>query len=131
MIVHLNFIGITLVLLALMHVGFPSRFEWKRELASLSLMNRQMMYVHTFFIALVLFLIGLLCLTSSSELLETALGKKICLGLGVFWFVRLYCQFFVYSSELWRGKKFETAAHILFSIYWVYLSIIFFRISFM
>jgi hypothetical protein len=44
-----------------------------------------MMYVHSFFIAFGVFLAGLLCLTSSHELPGTTLGKKISLGLGVFW----------------------------------------------
>jgi hypothetical protein len=34
-----------------------------------------LMYVHTFFIAFVVFLMGLLCMTSSADLLNTALGK--------------------------------------------------------
>jgi hypothetical protein len=68
---------------------------------------------------------GLLCLTSSAELIETNLGKKISLGLGVFWTVRLYIQFFGYSTELWKGKKFESSMHIIFSLLWTYLSIIF------
>lgn len=130
MTVHFKFIGITLILLSLMHIGFPKRFEWKRELANLSLMNRQMVYVHTFFIALVLFFIGILSLTSSSDLIGTTFGKRISLGLGVFWLVRVYCQFFVYSSELWKGKRFETTAHVLFSLYWIYLSAFFFAVYF-
>jgi len=68
---------------------------------------------------------GLLCITSASELIDTPLGKKISLGLGVFWSIRLYVQFFVYSPTLWKGKKFETTVHILFSALWTYLSIIF------
>jgi len=88
-------------------------------------MNREMMYVHTFFIAFTLLLIGVLCLTSSKELVETALGKRISLGLGIFWIVRLYVQFFGYSSKTWKGKPFETIVHILFSIFWTYLSAIF------
>ncbi len=88
-------------------------------------MNREMMYVHTFFIAFTLLLVGILCLTSSTELIETILGKRISLGLGVFWIVRLYVQFFGYSSKTWKGKTFETIVHILFSIFWAYLSAIF------
>ncbi len=89
-----------------------------------------MMTVHTFFIALTVFLMGLLCLTSSGELIETSLGKKISLGLGIFWTVRLFIQFFGYSSDLWKGKTFETLMHILFSILWAYLSILFLTIYF-
>jgi hypothetical protein len=111
--------------LALVHVIFPKYFKWNKELNSLSLINRQMMTIHTFFIALTVFLMGLLCLTSSNELIETNLGKKVSLGLAVFWSVRLFIQFFGYSSKLWKGKKFETFVHIVFSFVWTYLSIIF------
>ena len=125
---HLKITGILLLLLALMHVIFPRRFNWKTELSSLSLMNRQMMYVHTFFIGLVVFLMGLLCITSSKELIETELGRKVALGLCIFWTIRLFIQFFVYSPRLWKGKKFETFVHIAFSFLWVYLSAVFFMV---
>ena len=122
---HLQIIGCCLILLGLVHTIFPKQFNWKRELSSLSTMNREMMYIHTFFIAFTLILVGMLCLTSSTELIETTLGKRVCLGLGIFWTVRLYIQFFGYSSSTWRGKPFETIVHILFSIFWAYLSFIF------
>ena len=122
---HLKIIGVLLVALALIHIIFPKYFNWNKELKSLNLINRQMMIVHTFFIALTVFLIGLLCLTSSAELIETSLGRKISLGIGVFWTVRLFFQFFGYSSDLWKGKRFETMVHIGFSFVWAYLSFIF------
>lgn len=111
--------------LALVHIIFPRYFRWQVELERISLVNRQMMVVHTFFIALTVFLMGLLCLTSATELVHTSLGKKISLGLGIFWTVRLFVQFFGYSSELWKGKPFETTVHILFSGLWLYLSTVF------
>ena len=67
---HLKIIGILLITLALVHIVFPKYFNWEKELGSLSLINRQMMTVHTFFIALMIFLMGLLCLTSSNELIR-------------------------------------------------------------
>lgn len=130
MIIQLKIIGIFLVVLSLLHLGFPKYFNWKQELKPLSLMNRQMMQVHTFFIAFVVFLFGLLCFTSSNELVTTAFGRKISLGLAIFWIIRLIFQIFVYSSELWKGKKFETVMHILFTMFWVYMSSIFFIIYF-
>lgn len=123
--IHIKIIGFLLIALAVVHVIFPKYFNWNKELKSLSLINRQMMTVHTFFIAFTVFLMGLLCLTSTNELIETNLGKKISLGLGIFWTVRLFVQFFVYSTELWKGKKLETSIHILFSIFWIYFSSIF------
>lgn len=125
MTIHLQIIGALFMLLALIHVGFPRYFEWKQQLASLSLINRQMMQVHTFFIALVVFLIGVLCFTSANDLLTTPLGRRICLGLGVFWSIRGLVQWLVYSTELWRGRRFETGVHVVFSALWVYCAVVF------
>lgn len=126
---HLKIIGWILMALAFIHLAFAKHFNWKKELISLSLINREMMYVHTFFIALVVALMGLLCLTCNSELVNTSLGKKICLGIGLFWSARLVIQFFGYSATLWKGKMFETFVHILFSILWAYLSTVFLYIG--
>ena len=123
--IHFKIISVLLIALAMVNIFFPKYFNWDKELKSLSLINRQMMTVHTFFIALTVLLMGLLCLTSSAELIETNLGKKTSLGLGLFWTVRLVIQFFGYSTNLWKGKKFETLMHIIFSLLWTYLSIIF------
>jgi len=123
--IHFKIIGVLLMALALIHIIFPKYFNWKEELKSLSLINRQMMKVHTFFIALVVFLMGLLCLISTTELLDTKLGKTISFGFGIFWAIRLFIQFFGYSTELWKGKTFETTIHIIFSLFWLYLSVIF------
>lgn len=123
--IHYKITGVFLIALSILHILFPKYFNWEKDLSPLSLINRQMMYIHTFFIALVVFLIGLLCITSSKELIETDLGKRIALGLSVFWTIRLFIQFFGYSPKLWRGKTFETTMHILFSLIWTYLSILF------
>ena len=130
MLIHLKIAGILLVILALIHIAFPKYFNWNKEQKYLSLINKQMMCAHTFFIALVVLLMGVLCLTTATELLTTSLGKKIALGLAIFWSIRLFAQFFFYSSKLWKGKKFETVIHLLFSLLWIYLSSIFFAIYF-
>lgn len=127
--VHLKVIGVILIILAVIHAVFPKQFNWKNEMRSLSLVNRQMMYVHTFFIALVVLLMAILCLTSSKELIETNLGKRICFGLGLFWTIRLIIQFFGYSSKLWKGKIFETTVHIIFIFLWTYFSALFLMIA--
>lgn len=85
---------------------------------------------HTFFIALIVFLIGLLSLIASSDLVQTNLGKTVSIGLGFFWFMRLYFQLFVYSPKLWKGKRFETIVHICFLLLWIYLSSVYLLIGF-
>lgn len=123
--INLRIAGLILIILALAHVFFPRYFKWTDDLQAISLINRQMMHVHTFFIGISVFLMGMLCISSATDLILTNLGHKICLGLGVFWLLRLFVQFFVYSSELWRGKKLETSIHILFSFLWIYFSVTF------
>ena len=122
---HLKILASCLIGLGLVHAIFPRQFNWKQELNSLSMVNREMMYVHTFFIAFTLFLVGLLCLTSATDLINTTFGKRVSLGLGIFFSLRLLVQFFGYSSKNWKGKKLETIIHILFSIFWTYITAIF------
>jgi hypothetical protein len=122
---HLEFIGLLLIGLALLHGIFPRYFKWKEELSGVSLVTRQILHVHTFFIALTVLLMGLLCLLGANDLVHTGLGRRIALGLFVFWFIRLLIQFIGYSSELWKGKRLETFAHIAFSVLWSYLSVVF------
>ena len=123
---QLRIIGAALMLLSLIHVGFPRYFKWREEVPRLSLFNRQMFQVHTFFIAFLLMLMGLLCVVDAEALTSTPLGKHVCLGLSFFWLVRLFFQFFVYSPALWRGKTFETVIHVVFSALWIYLTAVFY-----
>jgi hypothetical protein len=127
---NLEIIVYILILLALGHVIFPHYFNWADELRQVSLINRQLMYVHTFFIGLVLMLMGLLCITSANEIISTALGRRIALGLGIFWLARLFIQFFVYSPELWKNKLRETLIHVVFVLLWTYLSAMFLWVYF-
>jgi len=119
---QIEIIGYLLILLSCIHVIFPKYFGWKEDLAPLQQINRSMMKVHTFFIALTVFLMGLLCVTSAEDLLQTELGRKICLGLGLFWLIRLFFQFFIYPSSLWKGRRLETVIHIIAIVFWVFLS---------
>ena len=125
MLLQLRIIGFVLVVLALLHAAFARYFNWRTEFAPVSLINRQMMYVHTFFVAFMVLLMGVLCLTSAPDLVATPLGRRVALGCGVFWLARLLIQFFGYSPELWRGKRFETCVHVVFIGFWSYLSVIF------
>lgn len=122
---HLSVIGSILVLLGIVHAIFPRYFKWGQELKHMSLINRQMMQTHTFFIALVVALFGVLCITQARDMVGTPLGRNIALGLAMFWGLRLVFQLFVYSPKLWRGKVFETLVHIVFTVFWIYMTVIF------
>ncbi len=122
---HLRVIGSIFIFLAFIHILFPKRFEWKSDLKPLSLINRQMMHVHTFFIALFVFLNGLLFFLYSKELLQPSpLQRAVVWGMLIFWGIRGLFQHFFYSPALWRRKRFETIMHILFSLLWTYVIVI-------
>jgi len=123
--IHLKIVGSFLIALALMHIMIPKYFKWEQELSSLSLITKQILYVHTFFIAFMVLLMGLLCLSYSYELVHDPFGRVISLGLFGFWLIRLIFQFLVYSPMVWRGKRFETVMHIVFSITWTYFTCVF------
>ncbi len=125
MILLIQIMGYGFISLAIIHATFPKIFNWKKELANLSLVNQQLMTVHTFFIALIIFLIGLLCITSAPELTSTNLGRRMSLGLAVFWGIRFLTQLFWYSPKLWKGKLIETSVHIFFTILWLSITVIF------
>jgi hypothetical protein len=124
--IHLKIVGTLLIALSLMHIIIPKYFKWEQELTSLSLITKQILYVHTFFIAFVVLLMGLLSLSYSYELVHDPFGRIISLGLFGFWLTRLIFQFLVYSPKVWRGKRFETVMHVMFSITWLYFTIVFF-----
>src|SRR5215471_5065036 len=118
---HLKIVGIVLIILGLAHGAFSKRFNWKTDLAKLSLMNRQMFLVHSFFIGLVLVLMGGVSLFYTQALLQPApLSRLVLAGTVVFWLCRWFIQFFVYDSALWRGNRFNTLMHVLFSLFWTY-----------
>ena len=52
LITNLRIVGGLLLLLGLSHGLFNRYFGWARELKSVSLLTRQIFYVHTFFIGL-------------------------------------------------------------------------------
>ena len=123
LIACLRIAGTILLLLALAHLRFPKQFHWATELPRLSIINRQMFLVHTFFIAMIVTMMGLLSLAFPETLIErSSLARLTLAGLTIFWGTRLVFQWFVYDRALWRGQKFNTAIHFLFTTFWTYLT---------
>jgi len=112
------------IVLAVTHAFFPKRFQWKEELARLSLLNRQIFMVHTSFICFMLIMMGALSLFAPQTLLlPTALSRLVLGGFASFWCLRLLFQWFVYDWRLWRGHAFNTFIHLLFTSVWGYLTL--------
>ena len=124
--VQLKVAGALLVALGVAHIFFGRYFKWEKELAKVSLLTRQIFLVHCSFISLSLILIGACTLFYTNALLRSGtLSRVVLTGFVVFWLARLAVQFFVYDSAIWRGHRFYTFMHVLFSIFWTYVVLIY------
>ncbi len=123
---HLRLAGALLLLLAAVHPFFPKQLGWKDDLAKLTLLNRQIFLVHVGFIVLTLVLFGALALFFAGDLVvPSRLAAVVLAGLTLFWGLRLLTQQFIYDRSHWRGNRRNTILHILASLLWTYLTVVF------
>ena len=121
---NLRIVGILLVLLGLSHAFFSRYFGWERELAEVSLLTRQIFFVHSFFIALGVVLGGVGSFLCADALLRPgSLSRMLLAGMTVFWLCRLLAQFFAYDARIWKGDRFRTSIHVAFSALWIYVTV--------
>jgi hypothetical protein len=125
-LLNLRIVGLIMAALAVLNLFVPRRFRWQEEMARLSLLNRQIFQAHSIFLILTLGMFAALLLLCGPDLLEpTRLARAILIGLTTFWTLRMLMQWFFYSPEVWRGDRFKTVMHGVFSVTWVYVSGVF------
>ena len=123
LVFHLRAVGVLMALLAFANLFVPGRFNWREELSRVSLLNRQIFQAHTIFIVMLIAMMSALFLTCAEALLEpTRLSRAVLAGLTIFWGLRMLMQWFFYSPRVWRGNRFHTVMHGVFSIGWVYVT---------
>jgi hypothetical protein len=126
LLLHLRIVGVLMAWLVGVNLFVPKICRWREELERLSLLNRQIFQVHGLFIVLTLGLFSALLLTTADALLEpTRLSRAMLTGLTIFWGLRMLMQWFFYSPEIWRGHRFNTVMHYLFSALWIYVTGVF------
>ena len=119
----LRIAGLLLLLLAALNLYLPKRFDWASELPRLSLLNRQIMVVHAGFIVFILLLMSAFSLALPHDLMSPSrLSRALLAAMSLFWFVRLLVQWFVYDSRIWRGHRFYTVMHYVFTALWCYFA---------
>ena len=121
--IHLQIVGVLLILLGLSHVFFNRLFRWKQELTTVSPLTRDVFFVHNFFIGLGVVLGGATSFFCANDLLRPGtLSRAVLAGMATFWLCRLLAQFFGYDSAIWLGDRFRTYMHVLFSLLWCYVT---------
>jgi hypothetical protein len=122
---HLRCAGAMLILLGAAHAGFGQRLNWKTDLQKLSLVNRQIFFVHCFYIALFLVMLGSVSFFMTRYLLMPGpLSRALLGGSTLLWSIRLYIQWFVFDRSLWRDNRFNRRVHYLLTTFWIYFTVV-------
>lgn len=77
----------------------PRVLDWRKSLAKLDVLSRQLVWVHGVFIVLVIVGFGALSVLFPGELSDgSALGRAVCAFIALFWAARLVVQFCVFDA---------------------------------
>lgn len=118
--------GVGMILLAIAHIPMSRRLQWREDAARMSPSSASVFHVHTLFVCVMLVMMGLPALISPQIFVERTLaGTWIAWSFTVFWALRLYAQWFVFPSALWRGKPLEMRMHGVFTVIWIGLIALF------
>ncbi|HXW43887.1 MAG TPA: hypothetical protein VEL03_03815 [Streptosporangiaceae bacterium] len=119
---NLALAGVLLVGLGVLHVALPALLRWDRELAAASPLNREVSYVHCFFVGLTCLMWGLLALTGTSQLLRPGpVTRLVLIGAVAFWASRLVIQVVIFNRHARRSRGWlglSAAGTVL----WLYLT---------
>jgi hypothetical protein len=114
--------GALLVGLGVLHIALPAVLGWHSELTGLSPLNREVSYVHCFFIGLACVLWGLLPLTAGHLLVQPGPVTRLVLtGAVAFWASRLVIQLVVFNRHA-RQSVAWLALCVAGTVLWLYLT---------
>lgn len=81
------------------HLFFSKLFDWKKDLASLTAVNRSVMQILNLCLTFMIFVMGYVSLFLPREMLTTNLGKNLLVAFALFWFLRMLEQIFVFEVK--------------------------------
>ena len=86
---------------AVFHLFFWKLFDWKKDLASLTPINRSVMQILNLCLTFMIFVMSCVSLFMPREMLTTNLGKSLLVAFALFWFFSMLEQIFVFEV---RGR---------------------------
>ena len=84
---------------AIFHLFFWRLFNWKKDLASLTIVNRAVMQILNLCLTFVFIVVAYISLFYSSEMLSTNLGKVITASISLFWLIRFVEQLYFFGLK--------------------------------
>jgi len=114
-VIGLKIVAVLQLSVAVLNLFLPRILKWRKDLEQLSLLPRQVFYVHSWFISITLALFGILTFRFADQM---ALGTdELALWLagavGLFWGIRTIVQMVYYSPSHWLGKTDRTIVHVM------------------
>jgi hypothetical protein len=101
----------------------PNVLDWRRELAKLDPLSRQLVWVHGAFIVLVIVAFGVLGVGFAEDLASGgALARAVCAFVAVFWAARLAVQFFVFDARAHLTTRVLTIGYHSLTVVFLYLA---------
>lgn len=81
------------------HLFFWKLFDWKKDLASLTPVNRSVMQILNLCLTFLIFVMSYVSLFLSREMLTTNLGRNLLFTFALFWFLRMLEQIYVFEVK--------------------------------
>jgi hypothetical protein len=121
---NLTYAGMLLLGLGVAHLALPAVLGWRRELAATSALNREVSYVHCYFVGLSCVLWGLLPLTAGTRLLQPdPVTRLVLTGAVCFWASRLLVQVVLFNRHAVRSVGW-LALSAAGTVLWLYLTLV-------
>ncbi len=126
LVLHLRIAGVLLLGVGIGHLLLPRALGWPTELQAVSLMTRQVSYVHTYFIGLMCALFGLAATVLTADLLAPdRMAAAVLVGGIAVWGSRLVAELWVFDPSLWRGRWLTVVGHVASTGLWTYQTAVF------
>jgi len=91
--------GIYNIVLIIFHLLFWKLFKWKKDLASLTFINRAVMQVLNLSLTFVFLIFAYISLFHAQDLISTNLGNTLLLLISIFWLLRAVEQIIFFGLK--------------------------------
>ena len=115
--------GIFNIGFTIFHLFFWKLFDWKKDLASLTPVNRSVMQILNLCLTFMIFMMSYVSLFLPREMLTTSLGRSLLIAFALFWFLRMLEQVFVFEERIRLSTVFSMI-FLLGSIFYIVPAIV-------
>jgi hypothetical protein len=96
----------------------PIRLDWRRRLAEMPLLVRQLFWVYGGYVVLSIISLGLICVTNADELARgSTLARSFCAYATIFWGIRISLQPFLAARPFLTTWWLRAGYHLLTALF--------------